>query len=195
MAKKKSRNVSRKKNNFTLLNIVLFILLVLAILWICSYYSLEKSSSLKGELGTLGPGGIGSENAMLPGKCVCDGDNIVCFGEVVKDCHEYTYDLNPPPGEKYPVTCTCYQWSGANSGNPYCGSPGGGALSCGIRVSSPAYPSCTADSDCNSREVCVSDSDLGCYNVGVCEECGRDSDCPSGKVCVGCRCETPDNGL
>ena len=55
MVKKKIRNVSRKNNSsFSFLNIVLFVLLLLAIVWIVSYPSLRKSSQLKGELGTFG---------------------------------------------------------------------------------------------------------------------------------------------
>ncbi len=81
MAKKKSGKISQKRNLINLTNIILFILLVLAVVWIFSYSSMKKSSNLKGELGTWGPGEIRERIIYY-----CNGDMLEYDGEIVSDC-------------------------------------------------------------------------------------------------------------
>lgn len=72
MAKKKASQKNKNSRKFSALNIILFILLIVAILWIFSYSSMRKSSSLKGELSTYGPVGVGPQLAVI--SCNTDED-------------------------------------------------------------------------------------------------------------------------
>ncbi|MEN9626703.1 MAG: hypothetical protein RL557_1031 [archaeon] len=213
MAKKKSRNVSRKKNNFTLLNIVLFIFLVLAVVWIFSFYSSQKySRNLKGELAS---GSLWGVDATISSSCTRQEEcGAVFVYEGLSGRWTYPSCLrcegNYIPGFVEGTCVAAGKGAVCKANEPYAFCQGNVLRSIEADYYCDANQGCTGfefpdlndyeSEDC-SPGVCVDqhsaedDGFFGCYSSGSCAECGSDSHCPSGKVCVACRCETPDSGL